>query len=135
MGGYLDLIYSGRYNFIIYFFLVRAGIVYCYLYARFETQIQFSHKLSPALLMSKTENIPTSTGNHHGSWTAVILLFKFIIHKRRTAWWRNYNLILALALKRGVAMAAIIVYFTIYYTGTWENYVSSVLLSSLLVTT
>lgn len=62
---------------------------------------------------------------------AVVLLFKFIIYKRRLAWWRNYNSIPTSALEFAVTITTIIGYFTIYYTVASESYVSSVLLSCL----
>lgn len=107
----------------MYFFLVGAGVSFIVIAMQLlRPKSQFWRRISPALLMSGAENIPTSTGIHYGSWMVAVLLFNFIIHKRNPSWWRNYNLILASALDCGVAIAAIIVYFAITYTGASGNY-------------
>ncbi|AQZ12677.1 hypothetical protein BZL39_E00140 [Zygosaccharomyces parabailii] len=114
---------GGRYNFIMYFFLVGAGVSIVVIAMQLlRPKSQFWHRISPALLMSGAENIPTATGLHYGSWMVAVLLFNFIVHKRNSAWWRKYNLILASALDCGVAIAAIIVYFAVSYTGGSANY-------------
>lgn len=114
---------GGRYQFIMYFFLVGAGvalIVIIMQWWRPKSRI-WSH-VSPTLLLSGAEDMPTSTGLHYGTWFMLIVVFNFFIHRKRPQWWRKYNLILASALDCGVAIAAIIVYFAVTYTGGGSHY-------------
>lgn len=114
---------GGRYNFIMYFFLAGGGLalVICIMQWK-KPKSGFWQKLSPALIMSGAEEIPTMTGIHYGSWFVVVITFNFIIHRNYPVWWRKYNMILAAALDCGVAIAAIIIYFAISYTGASYNY-------------
>ena len=55
----------------------------------------------------------------HGSVVAGI--FNFYIHRRFVEWWRKYNLVMAIGLDCGLAIAAIIIYFCVVYTGASEK--------------
>lgn len=114
---------GGRYNFIMYFFLVGA-VVSCIVIVMqiWRPKSVFWAKANPALFMAGAENIPTSTGINYSAWFIVAMIFNYYIHKKHTAWWRKYNLILAAGLDCGVAIAAILVYFCVVYTGGSANY-------------
>lgn len=114
---------GGRYNFIMYFFLVGA-VVSCIVIVMqiWKPKSVFWAKANPALFMAGAENIPTSTGINYSAWFIVAMIFNYYIHKKHTAWWRKYNLILAAGLDCGVAIAATLVYFCVVYTGGSANY-------------
>lgn len=114
---------GGRYQFIMYFFLVGAGVSLIVIFMQWwRPKSYFWSKVNPTLLMSGAEQIPTCTGLHYGAWFFLVIAFNGLIHKKLPHWWRKYNLILATALDSGVAIAAIIVYFAVSYTGGSSHY-------------
>lgn len=114
---------GGRYQFIMYFFLVGAGVSLIVIFMQWwKPKSNFWSKVSPTLLLSGAENMPTSTGLHYGTWFFLVLVFNGFVHKKRPHWWRKYDLILATALDCGVAIAAIIVYFGVSYSGGSSHY-------------
>lgn len=114
---------GGRYQFIMYFFLVGAAVAAIVIALQWwKPNSKVFSKLSPTLLLSGAENMPTSTGLHYGTWFFLVLIFNWAIHRKHPHWWRRYNLILATALDCGVAIAAIIIYFAVTYTGGGAHY-------------
>lgn len=114
---------GGRYSFILWFFLVGAVVALGVIaLKKFYPQNKVVQCLNPTLLVSGAGKIPTSTGLQYGSWFAVILGFNYFIHKYKNAWWRKYNLVTAVGLDCGVAIAGILVFFCITYTGAGDHY-------------
>ncbi|KAG7192616.1 uncharacterized protein KQ657_001717 [Scheffersomyces spartinae] len=114
---------GGRYSFILWFFLVGAVMaVILNVIQRIRPQAKFLKYLNPTLLVSGASQIPNSTGINYATWFSVIVVFNYFIHKYNNAWWRKYNLVTAVGLDCGIAIAAIIVFFCITYTGASKHY-------------
>lgn len=115
--------YGGRYSWILWFFLVGVVLTLAIIVLKkYNTKSKYIRSLNPTLLISGAGKIPTSTGLQFGSWFLMISIFNYYIHKYRNAWWRKYNLVTAVALDCGTAIAAVLVFFCITYTGAGDNY-------------
>ena len=113
---------GGRYSFIHYFFILGAG---CALLGAavviWKPRSVFWKKVNPTLFLAGAAQIPAVTGFNYSTWFVVSFIFNYLIHKRKNAWWKKYNLVLATGLDCGLAIAAIIIYFCVVYTGGSAN--------------
>lgn len=79
-------------------------------------------RFDPILFFGGAANIPGVTGYNFSTWFFTAAIFNYFIHRKYTAWWRKYNLVSSVALDSGVAIAAILIYFCVVYTGGSKNY-------------
>ncbi|ODQ63043.1 hypothetical protein WICANDRAFT_75772 [Wickerhamomyces anomalus NRRL Y-366-8] len=114
---------GGRYVWVLWFFLLGA------LVAAFLSLLQWKFpkhiilkKINPTLFFGGAANIPSVTGFNYSTWFVVGFILNFIIHRRKHVWWKKYNLVLAVGLDCGVAIAALLIYFCVVYTGGSSNY-------------
>lgn len=114
---------GGRYSFILWWFLVGAivAIVIAAL-KRWKPHSKYINRLNATLIVSGASQIPNSTGINYGLWLAVIVAFNYFVHKYHNAWWKKYNLVTGVALDCGVAIAGILIYFCLTYTGASSGY-------------
>ncbi|KAL2064422.1 hypothetical protein VTL71DRAFT_4916 [Oculimacula yallundae] len=81
------------------------------------------------LFFAGTGNLPPATGINYTTAFAVSFVFNKIIKSRYKAWWSKYNYILSASLDAGVAVAAIVIFFTVIFPGAslswWGNDVGS----------
>lgn len=61
--------------------------------------------------------IPPYTGINFTSWALVGFIFQYYIRRYRFMWWMRYNYILSLALDFGLAVATLLIFFTVIYPG------------------
>mgnify|MGYP003366237519 FL=1 len=115
---------GGRYNIVLWFFLVGAMVsLVCVIIRRLRPKNKFFKEyFSPVLFMGGASELPTYTGINYHAWFIVGMFFNFFIHKRYTGWWRRYNLVSAVGMDCGVAIAIIIVYFAVQYPGGVSKY-------------
>ncbi|CUM54866.1 unnamed protein product [Debaryomyces fabryi] len=113
--------YGGRYSWVLYFFLV-GGLVSMihFILIKFRPNGIWT-RFNPILFFGGAANIPAVTGFNFSTWFVVAVIFNFYIHRRFVDWWRKYNLVMGIGLDCGVAIAAIIIYFCVVYTGASEN--------------
>lgn len=114
---------GGRYVWVLWFFLVGALVaaLMCLLQWKFPKH-KILKKINPTLLFGGAANIPSVTGFNYSTWFVVGFILNFIIHRRKHVWWKKYNLVLAVGLDCGVAIAALLIYFCVVYTGGSSNY-------------
>lgn len=114
---------GGRYSFVNWFFLAGGLLSLAVIALQFwKPKNPALLKFNPTLFFAGAENIPLVTGFNYSTYWLVALIFNFIIHKRYAAWWRKYNLVLGIGLDCGTAIAAIVIYFAVVYTGGSNNY-------------
>lgn len=116
---------DGRYNIVLWFFLVGALVgVVCITIRRLRPKNKFfKDYFSPVLFMGGASDLPTSTGINYHSWFIVGFFFNYFVHKKHKGWWKRYNLVSAVGLDCGVAIAVIVVYFAVQYPGGVKNYI------------
>ena len=61
--------------------------------------------------------IPPATSVNYVPWTIVGFIFQSFIRRRYFSWWTKYNYILSAALDSGVAIAVIVIFFTLQFPG------------------
>ncbi|KAM3540159.1 hypothetical protein ARSEF1564_006902 [Beauveria bassiana] len=66
--------------------------------------------------------IPPASGTNYGSWAIVGLIFGLLIKQRKRLWWKQYNFILSSAMDCSVAIAGILIFFSIFYTGASSHF-------------
>lgn len=69
------------------------------------------------LFLGGLNYIPPASGTNYGSWVIVGLVFGLLIKQRKRVWWKKYNFILSSAMDCSVAIAGILIFFSIFYTG------------------
>lgn len=114
--------HGGRYSWVLYFFLVGAVVAAVICFAQWKYPSGLIKKINPTLLFGGAGTIPTVTGFNYSTWAVVGFILNFWVHRRRHLWWKKYNLVLAVGLDCGVAIAAILIYFCVVYTGASANY-------------
>lgn len=120
-----DRIFSagGRYSFVNWFFLAGGLLSLVVIALQFwKPKNPILLKFNPTLFFAGAENIPSVTGFNYSTYWIVALVFNFIIHRKYTAWWRKYNLALGIGLDCGTAIAALLIFFAVVYTGGSSHY-------------
>lgn len=113
--------HGGRYSWVLYFFLVGSLTSLLHFILVKLKPNSFVRKFDPILFFGGAANIPSVTGFNYSTWFFVAGIFNFYIHRRFVEWWRKYNLVMAIGLDCGLAIAAIVIYFCVVYTGASEK--------------
>lgn len=74
------------------------------------------------LLLGGLNYLPPASGTNYGSWAIVGLLFGVYIKRKYVAWWKHYTFVLSAALDSSIAIAAIIIFFTVFWTKASDNF-------------
>ncbi|KAK9481893.1 OPT oligopeptide transporter protein-domain-containing protein [Lipomyces starkeyi] len=81
--------------------------------------------VNPMLIVGGMSNWAPYNLSYYTPGFYVSFAFMFVIRRRYLAWWEKYNYILHSGLTSGVAFAALIIFFSLQYTGTnlswWGN--------------
>ncbi|KAJ3946084.1 uncharacterized protein N0V96_004438 [Colletotrichum fioriniae] len=110
---------GAMYRSLLWFFLVGAVLpVIVYLVRkRVFPDTKWLKKVHVPLFLGGLNYIPPASGTNYGSWAIVGLVFGLLIKRRQRTWWRRYNFVLSSALDCSVAIAGIVIFFAIFYTG------------------
>ncbi|KAE8136024.1 OPT oligopeptide transporter protein-domain-containing protein [Aspergillus pseudotamarii] len=80
------------------------------------------------IFFAGTGNLPPATGINYSTAFVVSLIFNKIIKGHRPNWWAKYNYVLSAALDSGVAVSAILIFFSLVLPGVslswWGNNVN-----------
>lgn len=79
-------------------------------------------KVNLPVLFGSLSWIPPATGLNFSVWALVCWLFNDVIRKRKTAWWKKYNMTLSAALDSGVAVGVVVVFFGVIYPGWIDGF-------------
>lgn len=85
-------------------------------------QSRWFSKVHVPLFLGGLNYIPPATGTNYGSWAIVGLVFGFWIRRCQHDWWKRYNFILSSALDCSVAIAGVVIFFTVFYTGAADRF-------------
>ncbi|KNG45309.1 opt family small oligopeptide transporter [Stemphylium lycopersici] len=114
---------SALYHPLLYFFLLGALLplaIYTlrkYLFPRSK----WLAKAHAPLLLGGLNYIPPASGTNYGSWALVGLGVGLWVKKRDRGWWTRYNFVLSAALDCAVAVAGVLIFFTVFYSGAAEG--------------
>ncbi|CRK21666.1 hypothetical protein BN1723_002782 [Verticillium longisporum] len=79
-------------------------------------------KIHVPVFLGGLNYIPPASGTNYGSWAIVGLVFGLWLKRRERDWWRRYNFVLSSALDCSVAIAGVIIFFAVFYTGAANNF-------------
>ncbi|CZT53395.1 probable sexual differentiation process protein ISP4 [Rhynchosporium secalis] len=119
-----------QYSGLLHLFWIGATlpVITFYLKKRFPSN-KFLRSIHWPLFFAGTGNLPPATGINYTTAFAVSFIFNKIIKSRYKAWWSKYNYILSASLDSGVAVSAIVIFFTVIFPGAslswWGNDVGS----------
>lgn len=111
------------YRNLLWFFLIGA-ILPVIVYAMKKTwpKQRWLEKIHIPLFLGGLNYIPPASGTNYGSWVIVGLIFGLWIKKKSRGWWRRYNFVLSSALDCATAIAGIIIFFAVFYTGAADKF-------------
>ncbi|KAH9917728.1 OPT oligopeptide transporter [Fomitopsis serialis] len=67
------------------------------------------------VIFNGSQWIPPASALNYVPWTIVGFIFNYVIRRRHFSWWTKYNYILSAAMDSGVAIAVLVIYFTLQY--------------------
>lgn len=107
------------YRPLLWFFLVGALLpIFVYvLRKRVFPNTAWLRKVHVPVFLGGLNYIPPASGVNYGSWAIVGLVFGLLIKSRAKGWWRRYNFVLSSSLDCATAIAGVIIFFAIFYTG------------------
>lgn len=73
------------------------------------------------LFLGGLNYIPPVSGTNYGSWAVVGLVFGVVVKRRARTWWRKYNFVLSSALDCSVAIAGVVIFFAVFYSGASKH--------------
>lgn len=112
------------YRPLLWFFLLGAllPIAVYLLRTKAFPNVNWMKKIHVPLFLGGLNYIPPASGVNYGSWAVFGLLFGVLVKKRKAVWWRRFNFVLSSALDCSVAIAGVVIFFAIFYTGAAEHF-------------
>ncbi|KAM0559901.1 hypothetical protein ACHAPJ_003851 [Fusarium lateritium] len=112
------------YRPLLWFFLLGAllPIAVYILRTKVFPQVNWLKKVHVPLFLGGLNYIPPASGVNYGSWAICGLLFGVVIKRRKSDWWRRFNFVFSSALDCSVAIAGIVIFFAIFYTGAADHF-------------
>ncbi|KAM0075101.1 hypothetical protein ACKRZS_012918 [Fusarium odoratissimum] len=112
------------YRPLLWFFLVGAllPVVVYLLRTKAFPHINWLKKIHVPLFLGGLNYIPPASGVNYGSWALFGILFGVLVKKRKASWWHRFNFVLSSALDCSVAIAGIVIFFAVFYTGAADNF-------------
>ncbi|KAB2580636.1 Glutathione transporter 1 [Lasiodiplodia theobromae] len=110
------------YHGLLYFFLL-GGIlpVLAWLLKRRYPTNRIWAKAHVPLFLGGLNYIPPASGTNYGSWAIVGLVFGVLVKRKAARWWKKYNFVLSAALDCSVAIAGVIIFFAVFYSGASKH--------------
>lgn len=101
------------YHPLMYFFLIGLVIpIPFYLFSRYYPGT-IVDKIHTPVLLTSTGMMPPARPYQYANWLAVGFLFQFCAKRYRPEWYQRFNYILSGAMDAGVAIAALVIFFTL----------------------
>lgn len=112
------------YRSLLWFFLLGAllPVLVYVLKRRVFPRTKWLQHIHVPLFLGGLNFIPPASGVNYGSWCIMGLIFGVWIKRNKKHWWKQYNFILSSALDCSVAIAGILIFFSIFYTGAAKNF-------------
>jgi OPT family small oligopeptide transporter len=101
------------YSGLLWFFLAGAlaPIPFYFLAKRFP--LSFWRYISMPVFFAGVGAMPPASGINYASWVITGFIFNYCIRRFHFRWWMRYNYILSAALDAGVAIAIVVIFFTL----------------------
>jgi OPT family small oligopeptide transporter len=106
---------SDAYGPLLYFLLVGAVLPVPFYFLARRYPLSFWRYINIPVFFAGIQGMPPATGINYASWVGTGFVFNFLIRRYHFRWWMRYNYILSAALDAGVALAIILVFFSVQY--------------------
>ncbi|CAG9974990.1 unnamed protein product [Clonostachys byssicola] len=114
---------GSQYRPLLWFFLVGALLpVAVFLVKKKFGKSRWIQKIHVPVFLGGLNYIPPASGTNYGSWAIVGLIFGWWVKRHARKWWMKYNFVLSSALDCSLAIAGIVIFFTVFYTGAADNF-------------
>lgn len=117
------------YSSLLHFFYIGPilTILVYLLYRRYPNS--WIRYVNVPIFFNAAGNIPPANTTQYSLWFIVGFVFNYHLRRRAFAWWKRYNYLLQAAMDTGTALATVLIFFALSYTGTtlnwWGNTVGS----------
>lgn len=117
------------YSALMFFFLIGpvTTVAVYMLYRRYPNS--WVRYVNVPIFFNAAGNIPPANTTQYSLWFIFGFIFNYRIRKRAFQWWKRYNYLLQAAMDTGTAIATVLIFFALSYTGTtlnwWGNTVGS----------
>ncbi|KAF1933125.1 OPT superfamily oligopeptide transporter [Didymella exigua CBS 183.55] len=113
---------NATYHDLLYFFILGLMLpVVVYALKRRYPRSFWRHAHVP-LLLGGLNYLPPASGTNYGSWAIVGLVFGVYVKRKYALWWKRYTFVLSAALDSSIAIAAVIIFFAVFWTKVSENF-------------
>ncbi|KAF9202183.1 hypothetical protein BGZ59_002283, partial [Podila verticillata] len=90
----------------------------------------FLDKIHTPVLLTSTGMMPPARPYQYANWLVIGFVFQYCIKRFRAEWYNRFNYVLSAALDSGVAMAALVIFFTLQMQGVdfpswWGTHMNS----------
>lgn len=111
-------VYSG----IMYFFIIGPVVTVAvyFIYRRYPNS--WVRYINVPIFFNAAGNIPPANTTQYSLWFIFGFVFNYLIRKRAFEWWKKYNYLLQAAMDTGTALATVVIFFALSYTGTTLNW-------------
>ncbi|TFK76761.1 OPT oligopeptide transporter [Pluteus cervinus] len=103
------------YSPLLWFFAVGALLPIPFYFLARRYPLSFWRYINIPVFFAGVGAIPPGTGINYASWAITGFIFNYFIRRFHFRWWMRYNYILSAALDAGVAIAMVVVFFTLQY--------------------
>uniref|UniRef100_D8PKQ9 OPT oligopeptide transporter n=1 Tax=Schizophyllum commune (strain H4-8 / FGSC 9210) TaxID=578458 RepID=D8PKQ9_SCHCM len=101
------------YSGLLWFFLIGGVLPIPFYFLARRYPLSFWRYINIPVFFAGVGAMPPATGSNFASWALVGFVFNYFIRKYRTGFWMRYNYIISAGLDAGVAVAMVIVFFSV----------------------
>ncbi|KAK9455515.1 OPT oligopeptide transporter protein-domain-containing protein [Dipodascopsis uninucleata] len=113
--------FNGLYPILQWCFLIGAAVALPFWFAR-KRWPKYFRLINPALIVGGMWNWAPYNLSYMTPGFYLSFIFMYYIKSRYLAWWEKYNYVLSSAMDAGVAFCAVVIFFTVQYTGRHLNW-------------
>jgi OPT family oligopeptide transporter len=112
------------YRPLLWFFLIGAvlTVLVHLLRQKLFPNTKWLRRIHVPLFLGGLNYIPPASGTNYGSWILVGLIFGLWVKRAQRGWWRQYNFVLSAALDCSIAIAGVLIFFAVFYTGAADRF-------------
>jgi OPT family oligopeptide transporter len=114
---------GASYRALLWFFLLGFLLpVAVYGLRRAFPRAKWLRRVHVPLFLGGMGYIPPASGTNYGAWVIVGLIFGLLVKRSHRTWWNKYNFVLSSSLDCSTAVAGILIFFAVVYTGASDNF-------------
>jgi len=113
----LDFLTSiiSRYGNLLWFFVIGGLAPVPFYFLAHHFPLSFWRYINVPVFFASVGSVAVGSGLPISSWVVVGFIFNYYICHFHFRWWMRYNYILSAALDAGVALSAVLIFFSVQY--------------------